>query len=304
MDHSKPLVSVVIPVYNGEQYLADAIKSVLDQTYRDFEVIVVDDGSTDGSAAVVKRYGETIRYIHQSNGGVCKSRNTGIAVAQGDYLAFLDQDDLWLPGKLAVQVAYLDSHPEVGAVYCQCEVKGKGWLRSSLYYAEPVKDDVLGIMSGTCLLMTASMIRKEVLRKIGGFDEALIGAGAEDIDLTLRLSQVAQIAYLPQILAIYRVHATNNSMNSERLLHNQGHYLRKCRELYGHDSQVARFLDRQMVGYLSDLGRFQVRAVSVTEGRVSLRRAIRLSLQKRANAKMFMRSVARLVRSHFLNGKG
>jgi glycosyltransferase involved in cell wall biosynthesis len=299
MDHSKPLVSVVIPVYNGERYLAEAIQSVLDQTYRNFEVIVVDDGSTDGSASVVKRYGETIRYIHQSNGGVCKSRNTGIAVAQGDYLAFLDQDDLWLPGKLAVQVAYLDSHPEVGAVYSQCEVKGKGWLRSSLYYAMPVKDDIFGIMSGTCLLMTASMIRREVLRKIGGFDEALIGAGAEDIDLTIRLTQVAKIAYLPQILAVYRVHATNNSMNSERLLHNQGHYLRKCQELYGHDSQVARFLDRQMVGYLSNLGKLQIKAGQPAEGRDSLRRAIRLSLQKRANVKMFMRSIGRIVRSYF-----
>src|SRR5437867_2556724 len=160
-----PCVSVVIPVYNGERYLADAIQSVLDQTYENFEVIVVDDGSTDESAAVAKRFGEAIRYVHQANGGVSKARNTGIAEARGVYLAFLDQDDLWLPDKLSVQVAYLDSHPEVGAVYCQCEVKGKGWLRSSLYYAEPVKDDVLGIMSGTCLLMTASMIRKEVLRK-------------------------------------------------------------------------------------------------------------------------------------------
>src|SRR2546425_4156042 len=98
-----PSVSVVIPVYNGEQYLAEAIQSVLDQTYRNFEVIVVDDGSTDGSASVVKKYGETIRYVHHSNGGVCKTRNTGIAVTQGTYLGFLDQDDLWLPDKLAVQ---------------------------------------------------------------------------------------------------------------------------------------------------------------------------------------------------------
>jgi len=291
-------LTIVIPVYNGERYLADAIQSVLDQTYQNFEVILVDDGSTDGSAVVAKRFGEAIRYVHQANGGVCKARNTGIAVARGTYLAFLDQDDLWLPEKLAVQVAYLDSHPEVGAVYCQCEVKGNGWLRTGLYYAEPVKDDLVGVMSGPCLLMTSAMFRGEVLRNIGGFDEAIIGAGGEDMDLTLRLTQVAQIAYLPQILAVYRVHATNNSMNSERLLHNQGHYLRKCRELYGRDSQVARFLDRQMVGYLSDLGRFQVRAGSATEGRVSLRRAIRLSLQHRTNVKMFMRSVGRLVRSY------
>ena len=120
-----PGVSVVIPVYNGEQYLADAIQSVRDQTYQNVEVIVVDDGSTDESADVAKKFGEAIRYVHQSNGGVGKARNTGIAAARGAYLAFLDQDDLWLPDKLAVQVAYLDSHPEVGAVYCQCQVRSE-----------------------------------------------------------------------------------------------------------------------------------------------------------------------------------
>src|SRR3989441_7830895 len=181
-----PVVSVVIPVYNGERYLADAIQSVLDQTYQNLEVIVVDDGSRDGSAAVAKRFGEAIRYVHRANGGVCKARNTGIAVARGTYLAFLDQDDLWLPDKLAAQVAYLDSHPEVGAVYCQCqvmEVMGNAELRSDhmrnlrqrfYYYSEPVKDNVVGIMRGPYLLMTSAMFRGEVLRKIGGFDEALI----------------------------------------------------------------------------------------------------------------------------------
>src|SRR2546426_189289 len=191
-------VSVVIPVYNGEQYLADAIQSVRDQTYQNVEVIVVDDGSTDGSADVAKKFGEAIRYVHQSNGGVGKARNTGIAAARGAYLAFLDQDDLWLPDKLAVQVAYLDSHPEVGAVYCQCQVMGNAELRSDhmrdlrqrlYYYAEPVKDDVVGIMRGPCLLMTTTMFRREVLQSIGGFDEAFIGAGAEDMDLTLRLKE-------------------------------------------------------------------------------------------------------------------
>src|SRR2546427_4231674 len=153
---TKPVVSVVIPVYNGERYLADAIQSVLDQTYQNLEVIVVDDGSTDGSAAVAKRFGDAIRYVRQANGGVCQARNTGISVARGTYLAFLDQDDLWLPDKLAVQVAYLESHPEVGAVYCQCQVLENGGLRSNLYYAELVKDDLVGVMSGPCLLMTTT----------------------------------------------------------------------------------------------------------------------------------------------------
>ena len=294
-----PTVSVIIPVYNGERYLADAIQSVLDQTYRNFELVVIDDGSTDESAAVARRFGEAIRYVYQANGGVCKARNAGIAATGGTYVAFLDQDDLWLPEKLAEQVAYLDSHPDIAAVYCQCKVTGEGWLRSDLYYTEVVKDDIVGIMSGPCLLMTASMFRREVLQKLGGFDEGLIGAGGEDMDLTLRLTQVAPVAYLPQVLAVYRMHAANNSTNSERLLHNYGLYLRKCRDLHGCDPQVAQFLDRRAVAYLSDLGRLQVTAGSTAEGRSSLRQAIRLSLQRRANTKMLLRSISRLVRSYF-----
>jgi glycosyltransferase involved in cell wall biosynthesis len=295
-----PVVSVVIPVYNGERYLADAIQSVLDQTYQNFEVIVVDDGSTDGSAEVAKKFGEAIRYLHQANGGVCKARNTGIAAARGAYIAFLDQDDLWLSEKLGVQVAYLDSHLEVGAVYCQSQVLENGEVRSDLYYIELVKDDLVGVMRGPCLLMTTTMIRREVLQKIGGFDEAFFGAGTEDMDLTLRLWEVARIVHLPQILAVRRIHATNSQNNAWVLLQNHSTYLRKCRELHGHDPKVARFLDRQMVGCLSDLGKLQIKAGSTAEGRVSLRQAIRLSLQRRANAKMFMRSIGRIVRSYFL----
>jgi len=293
-----PIVSVVIPVYNGERYLGETIQSVLDQTYRNFELIVVDDGSTDGSAAVAKRFGEAVRYMSRPNGGVCKARNTGMAAARGSYLAFLDQDDLWLPEKLAVQVAYLEGHQEVGAVYCQCEVIGKAKWGRSVYYSEPMKDDVVGIMKGPYLLMTATMFRTEVLRKIGGFEESFIGAGTEDVDLTLRFKAAAQVAYLPTTLARYRVHSTNSSNNDPVLLHNHGIYLRKAWDRHGHDPHCARFLNQQLVGYFSDLGKLQIKAGSLTEGRLSLVRAMRLSLGKRLNAKMFMRSLGRLVRSY------
>ena len=110
----QPTVSVVIPVYNGDRYLAEAITSVLDQTYKNFELIVVDDGSTDGSAEIAKSYKQAVLYTFQPNGGLSKARNTGLALARGKYIAFLDHDDLWLPHKLARQVTYLDSHPDVG----------------------------------------------------------------------------------------------------------------------------------------------------------------------------------------------
>jgi len=282
-----PRVSVVIPVYNGERFLADAIQSVLDQSYQDYEVIVVDDGSTDGSAEVAQRFGEAVRYVHQANSGVCKARNTGIAVAQGTYIAFLDQDDLWLPDKLATQVAYLDSHPEVGAVYCQCqvmEVMGNAELRSDhmrnlrqrfYYYSESVKDNVVGIMRGPYLLMTSTMFRTKVLRSIGGFDEAFIGAGYEDGDMTLRVNEVALIAYIPETLARYRVHSTNSMNNEWCLLHNHGIYLRKCLDRYGHNREIATFIYSQLFEYYARLGRLQVGAGRVLEGKASFCEASR-----------------------------
>jgi glycosyltransferase involved in cell wall biosynthesis len=105
MMRDDPLISTIIPVYNGERYLAEAIESVLAQTYRNIEIIVVDDGSTDGSAEVAKYYGSPVQYYIQTNSGAGAARNRGIGLAQGNFLAFLDADDLWMPDKLELQMA-------------------------------------------------------------------------------------------------------------------------------------------------------------------------------------------------------
>jgi GT2 family glycosyltransferase len=178
-----------------------------------------------------------------------------------------------LPDKLATQVAYLDGHPEVGAVYCQCQVMGKAKLRSSLgeyMYSEPVKDNVVGIMRGPYLLMTSTMFRREVLQRIGGFDEAFIGAGYEDGDLTLRVNEVAQIAYLPKTLARYRVHSTNFMNNEWGILRNFEIYLHKAWDRYGHNREIATFMYSQQFEYYVRLGRLQVEAGRTHEAKASL----------------------------------
>src|SRR5436309_7380613 len=116
-----PKVSVIIPVFNGERYIRQTIESVLAQTYRDFELLVIDDGSTDGTAEAVKEYEKDLRYVHQGNGGASKARNQGIRFSQGKYIAFLDADDLWEPEKLTIQVEFLERNPKIGLVHCNCD---------------------------------------------------------------------------------------------------------------------------------------------------------------------------------------
>jgi glycosyltransferase involved in cell wall biosynthesis len=115
------LVSAIIPVFNGERYLAEAIESALAQTYRPVQVIVVDDGSTDGSAAVANRFADSILYCFQENGGTSSARNRGVELASGTYLAFLDADDLWTVEKLALQMAAFDRDPELEVVFGQVQ---------------------------------------------------------------------------------------------------------------------------------------------------------------------------------------
>ena len=110
----KPLVSCVVPVFNGERYLAEALDSIISQNYHPIEIIVVDDGSTDGSAEVAAGYGNTVTYVCQVNAGPAAARNTGIKSAKGEYLAFLDADDIWVSDKLERQLACLEARPEIG----------------------------------------------------------------------------------------------------------------------------------------------------------------------------------------------
>src|SRR5579864_8740685 len=115
--HGAPQVSVVIPAYNAARFLGDAIQSVLNQTYSNFEVVVVNDGSTDDTESVVRSFGDRLFYVKQANKGVSAARNEGIKRARGQYVAFLDSDDVWLPTKLAEQIPFLEQNPEVGLVY-------------------------------------------------------------------------------------------------------------------------------------------------------------------------------------------
>lgn len=201
---SKPLVSAVVPVYNGETYIAEALQSILAQQYRPLEIIAVDDGSTDGSAAIVRSFPE-VRYIGGSNRGVAQARNTGIAEARGEFIAFLDQDDRWAQDKLTRQIGYMLQHEELGytvgmqSLYLEAGVERPAWLKPELLHGPQH-----GYLPGTFVA------RRWAFDRIGVFDPAF--AMGSDSDWFFRARDAGLLmAVIPELLLYRRIHAGNQS---------------------------------------------------------------------------------------------
>jgi glycosyltransferase involved in cell wall biosynthesis len=221
-------VSVVIPAYNGDRYLGAAIDSVLGQTYQDYEIIVVDDGSTDNTAQVVKQYsknyGKTVRYLSQTNQGVAASRNLGLAAAMGDYIAFLDQDDLFLSDKLSSQVALLDRNNQLGMVNSGWQIYRQGFPevnRQAEIEAAVKPWQQIPQLTATNLIiwkpvfLGAMLFRRNWLERAGGFNTTL--EQTPDVDLVMRLAKIGcPAAWVEQVTVKYRQHETNASHDALR----------------------------------------------------------------------------------------
>lgn len=183
----KPQVSVIIPTYNRGWILKEAIDSVLTQDYKDFELIVVDDGSTDNTSEILASYGNGIRVLFQENKGVSAARNRGIAEASGQFIAFIDSDDLWLPQKLSTQVEFFNQTPD--ALICQTE---EVWIRKGKRVNPKMRHKkpsgmIFEPSLELCLVSpSAVMIRRVLFDRIGEFDVTL--PACEDYDLWLRIS--------------------------------------------------------------------------------------------------------------------
>jgi GT2 family glycosyltransferase len=197
-------VSVIIPTYNRAGLVQEAVASVLAQSFRDFEVLVVDDASTDGTIEALAPYASRLRLLRRaSRGGVSAARNTGIKAARGQWLAFLDSDDLWLPEKLSCQMAYLAQHPDL--LLCQTE---ETWVRRGLRVNQPLTHRKVGgriffASLERCLVSpSAVLLHRRLIEEHGGFDEDL--PAAEDYDLWLRLSWRYEVGLLPKSLIIKR----------------------------------------------------------------------------------------------------
>lgn len=211
-----PKVSVIIPTYNGAQYIKQAVDSVLAQTYDDYEIIVVDDGSTDDTAELLRPYGDRITYLYQENRKLPAARNTGIRAARGQYLAFLDSDDLFLPHKLAAQARCLDERREVGLVasgHQYIDEAGRLLQESRSWLGRPVIT-IESILFGGLAPVHAVLLRRDWFERVGGFDEQF--SYCEDMDLWYRLALAGgPMVWEPAVVCQYRLHAHNMSRSPE-----------------------------------------------------------------------------------------
>lgn len=217
MDRSSSLVSVIIPTYNCERYIAETIASVLGQSFRNLELIVVDDGSTDRTREIVLEYGEPVRLISQQNSGVCAARNRGLREAKGEFICWMDHDDYWFPDKLALQLRALKEDPEAGVAYAEfllwnSDSNGR-FPTPETYdldrYPQGMDEDYSGwiyhqFLLDCWMLTSTAMFRRAVFEKCGVFDESL--PYSEDWDLWLRISREFRFVKLRRPNTLYRQH--------------------------------------------------------------------------------------------------
>jgi glycosyltransferase involved in cell wall biosynthesis len=224
-----PLVSVVIPAYNGGAMLRAAVDSVLAQTYAPIEVVVVDDGSTEDIAALLEPVADRIRIIRQANAGTAAARNRGLREARGDYLALLDQDDLWDADKLARQMPLFDD-PDVALVHAGARFVDVDGRVTSEVTADP-QLDTHALLAACRLAVQTAVMRRSALQAIGDFDQSL--SAADDWDMWIRFIDRFPIAAAPGTLATIRVHPGNQSRNAELMYSSARQVFVKHRHIHG-----------------------------------------------------------------------
>ena len=277
------LVSIVIPVYNGAPFVAKAVASVQAQNHPKVEIIVVDDGSTDGTQDVLKALerSDGIRWFQRSHGGPARSRNYGIEAAGGQFIALLDCDDEWLPGKLSAQLAIMRQRSEVGLVHTDFEVRFEdGTLEERVTARASREPMVQAFAGGHVALPSTLLIRKEVLDRVGGLDPELYGS--EDSDLTIRLFRVTSFECIDRVLVKklqrghgYRDMAFDEPTHRARVLASRDRFLTRLEGYAPLTIAQRAALDREWANYFLQKGSAAERAGRRREARGHYWQAIR-----------------------------
>ncbi len=234
---NKSKVSVIIPCYNRGKYIAQTIESVLNQTYPNIELIVIDDGCTDNSRELLENYSDLIRILEHPgrvNKGQSAALNLGLQSSNSDYVAFLDSDDLFTSEKIERQVNFLEENPQFGLVYANghaIDENGKILYRIYEKHHREDSDPNRVLLDCYFLLPNNSLVRREALKKAGLFDETL--RSAQDHDLAIRVAEVTKIAYMDEYLFFYRRHPDSISYRNAKLRWQNGYkILNKARSRY------------------------------------------------------------------------
>jgi glycosyltransferase involved in cell wall biosynthesis len=219
-----PLISIIIPTYNVEKYIKETLNSVINQSYNNFEVLVIDDSSTDSTAEEIKRIaksdGRISYYKIEHAGRPSVPRNYGISKSSGEYVAFLDADDIWTRDKLKDQIRFLQKYPNLIFVYSMSVTFGNVNVFSPYYEVLPLLNKAATtngelILKGNSITCSSVMVRKEYLQKTGGYDEDPNLKAVEDYDLWLRLSELGAFGFIPKIHVNYRIHGKQSSSDWE-----------------------------------------------------------------------------------------
>lgn len=212
----QPLVTIVVPSYNRADYIAETIESLLIQTYQNREIIVIDDGSTDNTKEIVERYVPQVQYVYQQNSERGASRNHGLRLAKGEYISFLDSDDLWLPEKLAADVEFIEARPNVGVVYTDAlQIDSEGNYLKKLNAGRHSGEVTGNILRENFVKIGAHLILTDKAREIEGFNEDRELSGSEDWEFWVRLSTITEFAFNPVAFVKIRTHEANTMSNPE-----------------------------------------------------------------------------------------
>jgi glycosyltransferase involved in cell wall biosynthesis len=272
-----PRVSVIVPVYNRPAFVRQAVDSALVQECPGgFEVVVVDDGSTDDTPAVLASYGDRIRVVRQENGGVARARNAGLAAARGELLALLDSDDVWMPGKLAAQVELLDAHPDAGFAHSEVEEFVEGDRRPWSRRPQLASGDVLRALLRRNFVHTMTvMLRRRAVEEVGDFDPRF--PPCEDWDLWLRIAEHRGVVADARPWVRTRVHEGGISADPVVVTTQGAKVLAAAAvRLEARQSPLARFARRQASRWNVRLGRRLVRAGRRREAEEAFQRATEL----------------------------
>ncbi len=281
-----PKVSVIIPAYNAEKYIAETLDSVLKQTYQDFELIVIDDESRDNTLNILgeyqKKYQGKIKIIKKQNGGPASARNEGIKAATGEYIAFNDADDLWLPEKLDKQIAHFDMQlSEVGMVYTHAkkfDLNGVWTLpekHSNRYHEGNI---FIPLLKKNFIPNQSVIVRRNCFDKVGLFDESPDLISIEDYDMWLRIAKKYKVSYLDAMLSLYREHSGGISKKYEKSFNANIDLIKKHSEIAkkDDDTEIQEIMNKVLSQRLYTFGYFYLKDGKKKAARQMFKESLRM----------------------------